>query len=1103
MMRCAPFILATVLAILASAASAFDQAGAYFESVGSAESIPDNNISALAQDATGFLWIGTPDGLIRYDGYRFSHFDNDPGTDDSLGGDFVRSLLTARDGRLWVGTNADGVSVLDSATGRVERFRVRTADAPGLSNNAIRALAEDADGSIWIGTRDGLDRWDATTRQLQHYRGRLGAETSIDDEQIMALLVDAAGDLWIGSWNGLSVRRRATASFERVSLTIADGHALTGEQVQSLLQLDSGHLIIGTARSGAYVLDPDQQTMRRIAAAANSTPGAVQPAVMSLLQPRPGLLWIGAFGGIDVVDTADFSVLRQLRPDPAIASSLAHDQVRAMLSDRSGQVWIGGYGGGLQRHDPANDAIRILRHSPLRPRGLSAPSVSSVVELADGKIWIGTRGNGIDVWDRQSGLVAGYRPDATDTRALSSGVVSSLAQTGDGTVWVGTVDGLHRFDAAAAGFERLGPDAGLPDVYVRRLLVDRDDTLWIGTDGGLARRTAGSSHLEVLHAVDGSVLRADVNALVQSGDGRVWMGGSTGLYTVDPAAPALRPLPLRAKDGVAPIQAGVVGLLVDRADQLWADTPNGLHRVRELATGAVSFEPISARLGAAGVPFGANLLEDGDGRIWSQRFVYDPHRDSLYELGRADGADLGTPWFRAYAATRDGLMLFGGSEGLMVVDPTRFRQWTFRPPLTITELKIGGVLTPLAAPEKGFSVTPEQRGFSVEFAALDFTAPQRNRYQYRLDGFDAGWIDTDASRRVVSYNSLNPGPYVLRIRGSGRTGVMSASELAIPVTVIAAFWQTWTFKLLVLAMAVLCLVGGVRLHNLRIRRRAQELEKLVARRTAELTQAKEGAEQALQQLQSAQEELVAREKMASLGQLVAGVAHEINTPVGVALTASSYLSERSEALRRALDSGTLQRSELSSFVAQTHEASTMIGQNLTRASDLVRSFKQVSVDRSSDDRRRFDLHDNLRAVVTSLELTWKRRPVHLHLDCPQRIELDSYPGALGQVITNLIQNALLHAFDEGRGGTMRLSAGLSGGDRVRISFEDDGNGIGAAELARVFEPFFTTRRSQGGSGLGLHIVYNLVTAKLGGRIEASGEPGLGMRFVLTLPLKAP
>ncbi len=1093
-------MLAVVFVASTSFAHAFDRIDPYFESVGSDESIPDNNVTALSQDATGFLWIGTPDGLIRYDGYRFRYFDSESEGAATLGGDFVRSMLTARDGRLWVGTNADGVSAMDPASGRIERFRAGEGDR-ALSNNNVRALAEDHDGSVWIGTREGLDHWNPATGTMHHFRQRFAALTSVDDEQIIALMVDAAGDLWVGSWGGLSVRRRASGVFERITLTTAGGRTLVGEQVQSLLQLDNGQVVVGTARSGSYALDPGLQQLHGIPRDGTDLPGTPQPAVLSLLQPRPGVLWIAAFGGIDVVDTQEMRLLQKFRPDPAIASSLAHDQVRALLRDRSGQIWIGGYGGGLQRHDPTNEAIRILRHSPTRPGALSSPSVSSVLELQNGQVWIGTRGNGIDILDRRLGVIGGHRPQSGNPHALSSGVISSLAQTADGGIWVGTLDGLHRFDPASNDFQHLGPEQGLPDVYVRRLLAG-DAELWIGTDAGLARLDLHDARIERLPAQDGSNLRIDINALAQAADGRLWVGGSAGLFTIAPGERTLKSVRLLADKQKPPIQVGIVGLLLDSAGQLWADTPIGLHRISDFDGESATFASVSARLGAVGVPFGANLLEDRHGRIWSQHYVYDPRGDSLYELGRADGADLGTPWFRAYGATADGFLLFGGSKGLMVVDPNRFRRWEFAPPLAITELKVGGALAPPINPEDGFTVTPRQRGFSVEFAALDFTAPQRNQYQYRLDGFDADWIDSDPSRRVAAYNSLNPGTYVLRIRGSGRTGSMSARELAIPITVMAAFWQTWWFRALALGLFALVLIVGVRLHNLRIRRRAQHLENLVTRRTAELTQSKESAEAALQQLQNAQEELVAREKMASLGQLVAGVAHEINTPVGVALTASSYLSERSDALRVAFAAGSLQRSELAAFISQAHEASTMIGQNLTRASDLVRSFKQVSVDRSSDDRRRFNLHDSLRAVVSSLELTWKRRPIHLELDCAADIELDSYPGALGQVITNLIQNALLHAFDGARGGTMRLSAARISGDRVRISFEDDGNGIGAAELARVFEPFFTTRRAQGGSGLGLHIVFNLVTAQLGGRIEASGQPGAGMRFVLTVPMKA-
>jgi len=282
------------------------------------------------------------------------------------------------------------------------------------------------------------------------------------------------------------------------------------------------------------------------------------------------------------------------------------------------------------------------------------------------------------------------------------------------------------------------------------------------------------------------------------------------------------------------------------------------------------------------------------------------------------------------------------------------------------------------------------------------------------------------------------------------------------------------------------------------------LHDISARKYAEnaLVTAKEQAEQALHDLQRTQKSLVQAEKLASLGALVAGVAHEINTPVGIGVTAASYLAEQTRQFKRGVAEGGLRRRDLDDFVERIEEAATMILANLERACSLVQSFKQVAVDQTSEARRPFDLRGYLEGVLGSLAPQLKRTPHRVLLDCPESVTMDSYPGALSQVVSNLVINALLHAFDDDVPGTLIIAVHREGLSNVVLDFTDDGKGIPPENLDRIFEPFFTTRRTEGGSGLGLHIVHNIVVGTLGGRISVASHPGAGCRFTIRLPLTA-
>lgn len=285
-------------------------------------------------------------------------------------------------------------------------------------------------------------------------------------------------------------------------------------------------------------------------------------------------------------------------------------------------------------------------------------------------------------------------------------------------------------------------------------------------------------------------------------------------------------------------------------------------------------------------------------------------------------------------------------------------------------------------------------------------------------------------------------------------------------------------------------------------------ENALARRQAEdeLRASKERAETALADLRDTQRSLIEAEKLAALGGLVAGVAHEVNNPVGISLTVASSLARRCDGFADEIKHGSLRRARLEEFIAGSREAAKQLVSNLERAGDLIQSFKQVAVDRSHEQRRMFDLQQSTGQIVASLRPGLKRAQIDLATEIDDGILLDSYPGAYGQVLTNLVLNSVHHAFADNRRGTIRIVAQRAEtevGKGVELTFSDDGAGMSEEVQRRAFDPFFTTRRSQGGTGLGLHIVYNIVNRRLGGRITLSSVPGRGTSFRIVLPLSAP
>ncbi len=371
----------------------------------------------------------------------------------------------------------------------------------------------------------------------------------------------------------------------------------------------------------------------------------------------------------------------------------------------------------------------------------------------------------------------------------------------------------------------------------------------------------------------------------------------------------------------------------------------------------------------------------------------------------------------------------------------------------------------------------------------DLSTKMRQREQKAQETFDRTL--SSISRRVLSIAVIFLGVIM-------SAGVMIALSIRLPLAQIMAAMRAITSGDLDRPVQ-----GASARDEVGAMARAVEVfrENAIAKRKTEdeLRTAKEKAESALLELNTAQQNLIDAERLAALGGLVAGVAHEVNNPIGISLTVASSFARRAEMFEGELKSGPLRRSKLDEFVRTSRDASQQLVANLQRAGELIQSFKQVAVDRSHAERRQFNLSESTDQIVASLRPVLKKAAVTLVVDVPEGLLIDGYPGAYGQILTNLFLNAVNHAFADGRSGTITISARARGADDIEIIFADDGAGMTPDVQRQAFDPFFTTRRNEGGTGLGLHIVYNLVTQQLGGRMMLESRLGQGTTFRIIMP----
>ena len=790
--------------LLASPAFAGEVLDAQFRSI----EVPQNSVPTLAQDRAGFIWVATVKGLARYDGYRLRPIEQDGHTTAERNLGWVRALAAARDGRMWIGTEFQGLMVYDPQQDRLHPLG--SAQGQGRAHAPIRALAEAPDGSVWMGTvGQGLQHYLPQQQRFERQDLRFKGEP---EPRVTALAITRDGTVWAGHWRGLA-RRQGDAW---VTVPLPGGR--DEGTVLALAEDRDGRLWFGTQDGRLGVVEQGQ--LRWVQ--------DLKAPIQALAQAEDGRIWVGGKAGLLWVDPNRGSIETWLRHDPRHLRGLAGNDISGLLRDQWGVMWVSGYGLGLQRHQ-GHPALAVRGPDTTPDSPLREADVRALLRLQNGEILAPTQLGPVARLDGRPGQSLATRGVWPRER---SGVVESLNQAPDGSVWLASAGRLEHRTAEG----RLLRDWPLDGGRAQQLLIRSTGEVWLGMQEGLYRLASPqAAGLERVTLAGGEALQGGIYALREEpGRRALWVGGQQGLFAEGPQGLQRLAQAPEASLG-SPI---VMGLLWARDGTLWVDTPvSGLHRRIGLdAQGRSRFERISERHELDGV-FGGNLHEDSQGRIWSQLYVYDPRADRIDAFGPAEGAFFGSFWFFASCELPGGGLLFGGSRGLLRIQPEAYAPAQGSLPMVISGLRVNGQPYHPERLQDGLVLKPDLRTLTVEFAGLDYADPQRLRYQYRLQGQDADWTRVDASARSPSFGPLKPGRYVLQVRATPVQGPGLVGTLDLPLELLPAWWQTWWARAGAGVLVLLSFWGFVQWRTRRLRHREVELRALVDARTSELREA--------------------------------------------------------------------------------------------------------------------------------------------------------------------------------------------------------------------------------------------------------------------------
>ncbi|WP_168204318.1 hybrid sensor histidine kinase/response regulator [Aliikangiella coralliicola] len=1049
------------------------------------QGLSSNAVRKIAQDEKGFIWFGTWDGLNRFDGYDFKIYRPDKDNQYSISHSTVSDIRVGEDGIIWVATLGGGLNRFDSNSERFYHFRHDPDNPETISSDNIRSLYLDKSGILWIGTfGKGLSQFNPRTGVFINYQSNPDEPGSISGNMVIDIEEDSSGRLWVSTHdNGINYFDRETKKFVHFKPEIETDVDLSGYSGHSLIHEDRTGLIWFATASGLYSF---RHSSAEFKSYGGNHFGVSQDVIpIGILEDSEAILWIitlknGLFRYDRTVNR--FINFRHVASD---SSTISSNNIASIFQDRTKNIWIGTEDGGVNRFNLFLKQFNYYKPNVFDANSLDHPRISAIYEDINNNLWLGNYKPSLNKFNRKTGQFTHYENDPADPNSLPAGVfVSAILEDAAGILWIGVVEGgLSRFDPETETFKhyRHEPDnpQSLSNNKVLAIKEDRNGILWVGTgDGGLNRFDPKSETFKhfLRDPENPSSIKNNVRTIFLDRVGFLWLGNwsGSGLARFNPRKEEFKTYVHQAGDPNSLAGDVVRSIYQDDNGFLWLATSGGLNKfdpINEVFTVFTESNGLASKLVQS-------ILPDVQGNLWLSTpkgiSMLDLQTEAVTNYDSFNGLQDREFEEASGHAGWSGELFFGGRNGFNSFFPQRVKKNNFLPPVVITDFKLfnqsvpigqNSVLSKAIENTEQLELSYQDTIFSFEFSALSYVAPEKNRYRYKLEGFETLWNEVDSGQRFASYTNLDPGKYVFRVLASNNDDVWNQKGQSIHIVIHPPFWQTLWFRILTGFSFGMLIYGVYRWRVNSLKQSQQILEEQVRLRTNELAKAKDEAETANRTKSS----------------FLANMSHELRTPLN-AILGFSELSERTPGLP----------GDVGDYLGTIHRS----GEHLLELINDVLDMAKIEAGQTEFEPNAFDLLLTIHTIEDMFNLRTQTKGIWLKVevaeDVPRSIKTDE--RKLRQVLINLLSNAVKFTSD----GGVSLLVECVRDPKLQLCFEveDTGPGIKASDMDLLFKPFGQTesgRRAREGTGLGLTISEEFVEL-MGGQIQVQSEVGKGTRF---------